>query len=224
MQVVVFIPIANLERRWKCFINKTLIAIAAIFSIALVGAFALFLQSNRFGLADAGSGAVYKIDRKTGRTWMVVGNREVDVLSSDQQSTASSEPRNDALDLGKAAFRGNYFVKATVVDLVKKSKALGPDFTVETFIGSKVSKLNRPIELKGWTPVEVSPALWLVSYTYDIGEGLSGYFFQADARSGQVRVVAGDLDLENKYNLVCRELMCKTKPMPAEIQKTDTPS
>ena len=131
--------------------------------MALVGAFALFLQSNRFGLADAGSGAVYKIDRKTGKTWMVVGNREVDVLSSSQQQAATSEDKSDALDLGKAAFRGNYFVKATVVDLVKKSKALGPDFTVETFVGSKVSKLNRPIELKGWTPEEVAPALWLVS-------------------------------------------------------------
>jgi len=195
--------------------------VAAIFSVALVGAFALFLQSNRFGLADAGSGAVYKIDRKTGRTWMVVGNREVDVLSSDQQSAPSSESQNGALDLGKAAFRGNYFVKATVVDLVKKSKALGPDFTVETFIGSKVSKLNRPIELKGWTPEEISPALWLVSYTYDLGEGLQGYYFEADARSGAVRVVSGDLDLENKYNLQCRELMCKTKPLPVEKTTTE---
>ena len=192
--------------------------------MALVGAFALFLQSNRFDLADAGSGAVYKIDRKTGRTWMVVGNREMDVLSSVQQTDASSESKNDSLDLGKAAFRGNYFVKATVVDLVKKSKALGPDFTVETFIGSKVSKLNRPIELKGWTPEEVSPALWLVSYTYDSGEGLQGYYFEADARSGQVRVAAGDLDLENKYNLQCKELMCQTKQVPAEKNQTETPS
>lgn len=192
--------------------------------MALIGAFALFLQSNRFGLADAGSGAVYKIDRKTGRTWMVVGNREVDVLSSAQQSAASSESKNDTLDLGKAAFRGNYFVKATVVDLVKKSRALGPNFTVETFIGSKVSKLNRPIELKGWTADEVAPALWLVSYTYDMGEGLQGYYFEADARSGQVRVVSGDLDLENKYNLQCRELMCKTRILSAENQKTENPS
>jgi len=178
--------------------------------MALTGSFALFLQYNRFGLADAGSGAVYKIDRKTGKTWMVVGNRELDVLSSEPQNSGE-DTAHPQVDLGKAAFRGNYFVKATVIDLVKKSKAVGPDLTVETFVGSKVSKLNRPIELQGWTAEETAPAVWLVSYTYDMGAGIQGYYFEADARSGKVRVVSGDLALENKYNLQCSELMCKAR-------------
>ncbi len=186
-----------------------MIAIAAIFSAAIIGAFALFLQSNRYDLAEAGAGAVYKIDRKTGRTWMVVGNKEVDVLASGQQDTPVPDA-GQGLDLGKAAFRVNYFVKATLIDLVKKSHALGRDFTVETFIGSKVSKLNRPIELKGWEAQEKAPASWLVSYTYDMGSGLQGYYFEVDAKAGNVRAVSGDPELETKYGLHCTELLCQT--------------
>lgn len=141
---------------------------------------------------------------------MVVGNKEVDVLSSDQTNALSAP--GSQFDLGKAAFRGNYFVKATLIDLVKKSRALGPDYTVETYIGSKVSKLNRPLELKGWNADEKAPAIWLVSYTYNMGEGPAGYYFEVDAKSGNVQTAAGDPGLEKKYGLQCSALLCQ----PAE--------
>ena len=105
--------------------NKTLISIAAIFSVCLLGAFALFLQYNRFDLAHIGAGTLYKIDRKTGRTWMVVANREVDVLPEARE--AAKESKEQPIDLGKAAFRVDYFIKSALVERVKKSKALVPD-------------------------------------------------------------------------------------------------
>lgn len=196
--------------------NKTLIAIAIIFSIGLIGAFALFLQYNRYDLSDAGGGTVYKIDRKTGRTWMVVANKEVDVLPESQESS-KEEAKTPAMDLGKAAFHVDYFIKSTLVDRVKKSKALSPDVTVEAFIGSQISALNRPLDLRGWDAVEKGPALWLVSYTYDLGQGAQGYYFEVNTQNGEVRSASADAKLQEKYALGCENFLCR--PRPAEEAK-----
>lgn len=202
--------------------NKTLIALAAIASICLVGAFALFLQYNRYDLAEAGAGTVYKIDRKTGRTWMVVANKEVDVLPQEQeQGQAAKAP---AIDLGKAAFRVNFFIKSAVIDRVKKSKALVPEMTVEAFIGSRVSQLNRPLNLQGWDAAEKSPALWLVSYSYDLGQGPQGYYFEADTRSGDVRALSGDSELQQKYGISCENFLCFQKPPASTLPKPAAPA
>ncbi len=206
--------------------NKTLISIAAIFSVGLLGAFALFLQYNRFDLANVGAGTIYKIDRKTGRTWMVVANREVDILPEEHESAKDSKERS--LDLGKAAFRVDYFIKSALVDRVKKSKALVPDVTVEAFIGSQVSKLNRPLDLRGWDAVEKAPAprrrdsqsaseldvlkgdsaLWMVSYTYDLGQGFQGYYFEVDPKSGDIHAVSANPRLQEKYGVHCETFLC----------------
>ncbi len=190
-------------------LHKTLIAMAAIFSIGLLGAFALFLQYNRYDLTDAGSGTVYKIDRKTGKTWMVVANKEVDVLADAHETAA--ENKAHPMDLGKAAFRVNYFIKSTVIDGVKKSKALGPEVTVEALIGSQISKLNRPLDLHGWDAIEKAPAVWLVSYTYDLGQGPQGYYFEIDTRTGSVQAISADVALQQKYGVTCQNFLCSMK-------------
>ena len=182
---------------------------ATIFSICLLGAFALFLQYNRYDLTDAGSGTVYKIDRKTGKTWMVVANKEVDVLADVPESAGGNKAL--PIDLGKAAFRVDYFIKSAVVDRVKKSKALGPQVTVEALIGSQISKLDRPLDLHGWDAVEKAPALWLVSYTYNLGQGPQGYYFETDTRTGSVQAVSADAALQQKYGVTCEDFLCSGK-------------
>ncbi len=185
--------------------SKTLVAMTLIFCAGVLGAFALFLQYNRYQLTEAGSGSVYKIDRKTGRTWIVVANREVDVLAGGERDVSGKTP---SLDLGKAAYRVNQFVKFTLAERVKKTVIPEQGVTVEAYTGARVAGLTSAIELIGWDAEEKKPGVWLVTYLYNEGAGPKGFYFEVEAAGGQVRFISQGSDLEGLYGLDCKETLC----------------
>ncbi len=201
--------------------NKTLVAVTIVFCAGVLGAFALFLQYNRYQLTQASIGAVYKIDRRTGRTWIVVANREVDVLEGGNRSAAPAESGSPAIDLGKAAFQVNQFVKLTLVERVKKTVIPELGVSVEAYIGSRIAELTRPIELVGWDAEEKKTGVWVVSYRYSEGKGAKGYYFEVEAAGGGVQFIAQDTELEKFYGLECKKTLCaphspEIKDVPAE--------
>ena len=185
--------------------SKTLVAMTIIFCAGVLVAFALFLQYNRYQLTEAGSGSVYKIDRKTGRTWIVVANREVDVLADSGGTASGAAP---SLDLGKAAYRVNQFVKFTLAERVKKTVIPEQGVTVEAYTGARIAGLTNAIELIGWDAEERKPGVWLVTYLYDEGGGPQGFYFEVEAAGGQVRFISQGSELEGLYGLNCKETLC----------------
>lgn len=53
--------------------NKTAIWTVAIIVVGLVLGFYIYSQNTRYYIQAAASGVAYKIDRKTGRTWLLHG-------------------------------------------------------------------------------------------------------------------------------------------------------
>ncbi len=59
--------------------KKTAIGITLIVAVALLVGYYMYLQNNRYTIVGAGRFA-YKIDKKTGKTWLIAGTREKPVM------------------------------------------------------------------------------------------------------------------------------------------------
>jgi len=63
--------------------NKTVIGVVVILSVAaLIGLF-LYTESTRYEVVGVGRGGAYKVNRKTGETWLLVpqGQRKLPELA-----------------------------------------------------------------------------------------------------------------------------------------------
>jgi hypothetical protein len=95
--------------------NRTAIAIVALVITGTLGGTYLYLSSNRYYIIPAAEGMAYQIDRKTGETWLLVGDERIPHNKADLQG-AEPELRSfpaveGAKVVGTGAFDkyGSYF-------------------------------------------------------------------------------------------------------------------
>jgi hypothetical protein len=97
--------------------NKTVILIVVVIATALLIGFYIYSENTRYYIQSTAKGVAYKIDRKTGKTWLVAGGREVLVKGSDS-TTESQSPEQRAIELAKNsyAFGGYSRVESQIKD------------------------------------------------------------------------------------------------------------
>jgi hypothetical protein len=57
--------------------NKTLILVVSIISIAIVAIFYVWSSHNRYYIMTSSKGIAYEVDRKTGKSWALYGDRKI---------------------------------------------------------------------------------------------------------------------------------------------------
>lgn len=156
--------------------------IVSFLVIALSFGFYLYLQNTRYDIRSVGQGRAYKIDRKTGQIWMILGRREVLVESSDT-ATQQKSPEDKA------------------IELVKESYALGNYPKVETQIRNWLKEKKGSLRIIGWKARKIDDQAYLVSYTINEGSGEQGYFFDVNLVAEIVCSVNGNPELAKKYGI-----------------------
>lgn len=63
--------------------NKTAIWIAAIIAAAAVVGFHIWSSHNRYYIMTSSKGVAYEVDRKTGKSWELIGGRKIEHESPD---------------------------------------------------------------------------------------------------------------------------------------------
>jgi len=94
--------------------NKTILWVVAIIAIGLILGFYIYSQNTRYYIQSTASGAGYKIDRKTGRTWVIYGGSEHLVESSDEAKSKKEGKQLSQEQIKKLTGRaglsfGNYY-------------------------------------------------------------------------------------------------------------------
>ncbi len=57
--------------------NKTVVWVVAIIAMATVVAFYVWSSHNRYYIMTSAKGIAYEVDRKTGKSWALIGNRKI---------------------------------------------------------------------------------------------------------------------------------------------------
>lgn len=160
--------------------SKFLALLAMLVGAALtVYGLHVYREANRFAILESGQKPiVYKLDRITGETWMVVGAQVYKVKDPETES-----PEEKAIRLAKS-FRA----PRSTADL-------------EARIRERLAQRKGPLRLHGWKAREVSDQTYVVSFTFDEGEGeeARGIYVEVHLRGELVRLVNGNQALEAKY-------------------------
>jgi len=161
--------------------NKTVLGVVIVIATATLIGFYIYSQSTRYYIQSAMGGPAYKIDRKTGQTWAIYGEREHLVERTDS-SIERKSPKEKA------------------IELAKKSSALG-GYGVEATIQQWMEQKKGDLRIIGWKAQKINDQIYLVSYTFNEDSGPRGYFFEVNLVGGIVRNVLGDPELEQKYGI-----------------------
>ena len=157
--------------------------IAFLAAVALVAIF-VYVIGARYYIIPSGDGRVYKIDRITGHTWVLEGEREYPI-QREVSSLATEEAR--AITLAKLA----YSIDSSSMDQLDN----------DSWIQRKLQSVLGPLKVYGWSAKRVDDATYVVSYTYDTGEGKRGHFLEVNLEANLVRNIVGNPWLEEKYKI-----------------------
>src|SRR5438093_1289772 len=71
--------------------NKTIIAVVGIVTVACLIAFYIWSSHNRFYIMTGSEGVAYEVDRKTGKSWMLRGARKIPQEGGDESHQKEEE-------------------------------------------------------------------------------------------------------------------------------------
>jgi hypothetical protein len=156
--------------------------LVSIFMCVGVGLY-FFMEGNRYSIVKDGAGDLYKIDRRTGRTWKLVGVYSVEVRDFGQGGTAEA-PDKQAIRLAQ-----NYGANPTGQP------------SMDVIIQETLRGMKGPLSIAGWTAKKVDDEVYVVAYLYDTGPNTqaSGWVFEVNLKAQIVRRIDGDPELERKY-------------------------
>lgn len=87
--------------------NKTVVWTVAIIVVGLVFGIYIYSQNTRYYIQSSAIGNAYKIDRKTGRTWMVAGGHERLVKGSHEAKPKEAGKELSREQINKLTGRAN---------------------------------------------------------------------------------------------------------------------
>jgi len=162
--------------------KKVALIIITIISVAFLILFFNYSKNFRYDIKTPSPGYAYKIDRRTGQTWLILGIEET-LIKSPISSNKSFTYEDKA------------------IELVKNSYALGLNSKVDSKIKSWLKDIKGNLKIYGWDAIKQDEQIYLVSYTFDEGSGIVGYYFEVNLLAEIVRSITDDSELEKKYGL-----------------------
>ena len=162
---------------------KNLVLTLSLIVLLATGLF-VYLRYDRYSLvAQAGEdGKVYKIDRHTGRVWLIDYGLSIEIKDQADRKS-STTPEEEAITLAEV-----YFPPGTPSSMTE---------TIQNWLKAKKGILR----VYGWKARKVDDQTYLVGYTFDEGPGTNagGWVFEVNLEARIVRSVQGDQELEKKY-------------------------
>lgn len=160
-----------------------------ITAAALLTALVLYwlFFSSPYTVVNAGDGKVYKINKRTGQSWLLYGNREIPVSDRPAATQESGESR--------------------AMELAKKSESLKSWFASlwgngvysnETYI-RRMLQINGEIDIQGWESKKAGDDIYLVACTYRYKGQPRGYYFEVNLNTATVRDIYADTTLAKQY-------------------------
>jgi hypothetical protein len=176
-------------------LSALLVSLCAL--LAAAWAYSSYLENNRFIITNAGGGAVYKTDRKTGKTTVLHGAKEFEAqphrfLSEEEQRQQAAIDR----------FLDEPPPEQVAVQLAKTASTLSQFKYInnERHLNEWLNKQKGDIRVGGWSAKKVDDQTYLVTYAL-VRDGKSeGVRFEVNLAAQLVRNVKGDPALEEKYS------------------------
>ena len=131
-----------------------------------------------------GSGKIaYKIDRRTGQSWLLRGEEEVAIGKSTPVDETATQKATRLCKNAYTLNNGEY--------------PLSNDLQIRKW----VRESKGPLKIFGWEATRIDEETFLVSYSVDRGKGRRGWIFEVNVPAEIVRNVSGDDKLEAQYGI-----------------------
>lgn len=124
---------------------------------------------------------MYRVDRFTGKTVLIVGTEERPVVLEVPEQPTS--PEQEAIELVKS---GTTLSRRVLED---------NEATIRRTLRSKRGTLR----VIGWHAKRIDDQIYLVTYSFDDGTGVRAWPFEVNLAADLVRYVIGDSVLERTY-------------------------
>ena len=160
--------------------NKTAVSIAAILAVATVISFYIWSSHNRFYIMPSSQGFAYEVDRKTGRSWALIGANKIEQEMPDTKKR-SERPFSDSekvkitgnASLGYGSFSGKIYngSELVVTRVVINVTAKEEDGSVRWNRDFSESVLIKPLETEAFSVVVagdhgIEDAPWYIKEIY----------------------------------------------------------
>ncbi|MDZ7693719.1 MAG: hypothetical protein U5K69_21805 [Balneolaceae bacterium] len=165
--------------------SKLLIWILGFLTVIISSFF--YFSSNRFYISVQEEGISYKIDRWTGKTWLLNNDSQIEVNNtsdSDESSEAKVSTTESAIERVKSA---------TTLD--DNYPYLDNDFNVK----NEIEKLDGEIRINGWKAEKIDDQIFLVWYEVIHNRDKKTVGFEYNSASDIIRHINDDQILEEKY-------------------------
>ncbi|MDP2158631.1 MAG: hypothetical protein Q8K68_13100 [Nitrospirota bacterium] len=107
----------------------------------------------------------------------------------------SPERRSDAPDMSADK------TPDWAIDSVKKSRTLDRSATVDALLSKWTKENSDKLKVIGWIARKVDEKSYLVTYTATDGVTPTGFYFEVNVETGEIRNIAGNADLQQKYGI-----------------------
>jgi hypothetical protein len=165
--------------------SKSLIWILGFLTIVLSIFF--YFRSNRYYISIQEKGISYKIDKWTGKTWLLKGTRQIQIDDMSNSKKPSEEKK---------------LTTENVIEKVKSAKtldegypALDNDFTIR----NQIEKLKGEIRVNGWKAEKIDDQIFLVWYEVIHNRDKKTVGFEYNSANNIIRHIDDDQILEEKY-------------------------
>lgn len=162
--------------------HKSITIIIAILVAGGLAAYYLHLEHNRYEIKTTSKGIAYEVDKKTGDSWVLIGQKKIAQKTPIPLKELSEEEK--AIKLAKSANTFSYLYDN--------------DFMVKKWM----QESKGPINIIGWKAKKYDDQTYLVGYTINKGNGIKGHWLEVNLFAEMVRDISGDPDLEKKYCFV----------------------
>jgi hypothetical protein len=162
--------------------NRTVVTSVSVTAVAAIICVYLFASGQRYATINAGDGAVYKVDRRTGNAMIIVGSTEIPV-------EPPSAPRSDSVEdrAIRPAKEGH--------TLKPDDYTLNNDFHIRAWIKTQTGDLR----VIGWKASRIDDQTLLATYSIKQNSAVRNWVFEVQPDAELVRNVSGDAELEKKY-------------------------
>lgn len=144
-----------------------------------------YFKANRYAVTNVGDGAVYKTDKETGKTTVLYGGQEREVLPADDAVTA---------------FLNAPTPEDTAIKLAQDAVTMHSHRINKFFLSEWLKEQKGDIRFNGWSAKQVDDQTYLVTYAL-VRDGKSeGVRLEVNLPAKLVRNVKGDPALEAKYS------------------------
>jgi len=172
----------------------TKIAIGAGAAIVVIAAAVFLFMSNRQPAQQAGAPASAPgPTTATENSAAAPSAQPVPAQPSSQQSSA--ERISDAPNMNADK------TPDWAIESVKKSHILDRAATVDTLVSKWTKENSDRLKAIGWIARKADEKAYLVSYTATDGVTPTGFYFEVNIETGEIRNIAGNAELQQKYGI-----------------------